>query len=80
MQVQPSPAVVSPATDNTSHGMDKLYPNVSRVLGGDNGFDPTDPSVQKAMRSLLSELKDLLSTAYQLDVTELSNNKKIILH
>jgi hypothetical protein len=29
------------------------------------------------MRSLLSELNDLLSTTYQLDVTELSNNKKI---
>jgi hypothetical protein len=72
-----SPAVVSPATEDKSHGMDKLYPNLSRALGGDNGFDPTDPSVRKAMRSLLSELNDLLSTTFQLDVTELSSNQKI---
>jgi hypothetical protein len=74
-----SPALVSPATENKSHGnnvkvsLDKLYPNLSCALGGDNGFDPTDPSVQKSMLSLI----DLLSTTYQLDVTELSNNKKI---
>ena len=29
------------------------------------------------MRSLLSELNDLLSTTFQLDVTELSSNQKI---
>jgi hypothetical protein len=74
-----SPAVVSPATEDKSHGhgMDKLYPNLLRALGGDNGFDPTDPSVRKAMGSLLSELNDLLSTTFQLDVTELLSNKKI---
>jgi hypothetical protein len=75
-----SPAVVSPAI-NKSRGdtvtMDKLYPNLSRALGGEKGFDPTIPSVQRSMCSLLSELNDLLSTTFQLDVTELSNNKKI---
>ncbi len=58
-------------------GMDKLYPNLLHALRGENGFDPTNPSVQKRMRSLLGEFNDLLSTTYQLDVTELSNNKKI---
>jgi hypothetical protein len=82
-RVQPSPALVSPATENKSHGnnvkvsLDKLYPNRSRALEGDNGFDPTNPSVRKSMRSLFSELNDLLSTTYQRDVTELLNNKKI---
>jgi hypothetical protein len=55
--------------------MDKLDLNLSRALGGDDGFNPTNPSVQKSMRSLLSELNDSLSTKYQLDVNGLSNNK-----
>ena len=56
--------------------MAKSYPHLVRALGvGEDGFDPTNPSVQKSMRSLLSELNDLLSTTYQLDVSGLSNNR-----
>ncbi len=39
--------VVSPATDTSCCGdvsMDKQYPNLSRALGGEDGFDPTNPS------------------------------------
>jgi hypothetical protein len=56
--------------------MAKLYPHLVRALGvGEDGFDPTNLSVQKSMRSLLSELNDLLSTTYQLDVSGLSNKR-----
>ena len=56
--------------------MAKPYPHLVRALGvGEDGFDPTNPSVQKSMRSLLSELNDLLSTTYQLDVSGLSNKR-----
>ncbi len=57
--------------------MNKPYPNLLHALGGENGFDPMNPSVQKLMRSLLSKLNYLPSTTYQLYVTELSNNKMI---
>jgi hypothetical protein len=56
--------------------MAKLYPHLVWALGvGEDGFNPTNPSVQKSMRSLLSELNDLLSTTYQLDVRGLSSNR-----
>ena len=55
----------------------KLYPHLSQALGvGEDGFDPrTNPFVQKSMRSLLSEINNLLSTPYQLDISGLSNKK-----
>jgi hypothetical protein len=53
----------------------KTYPHLSRALWGEDGcFDPTNPAVLKSMRSLLSELNDLLSSTYQLDVSGLSHN------
>jgi hypothetical protein len=73
-----SPAMVSlgmvkSGSDNVD--MDKLYPNLFQALRGEDGFDRTNPSVQKSMRSLLSKLNNLLSTTYQHDVNGLSNNK-----
>ena len=36
--------------------MAKLYPHLSQALGGgDDGFDPTDPSVRRSMHSLRRE-------------------------
>ncbi len=73
-----SPTMVSPGMVKTSGDdvdMDKLYPNLSWALGGENRFNLTNPLDQKSMRSLLSESHDLLSTTYQLDVNGLSNNK-----
>jgi hypothetical protein len=56
--------------DTAKSNMVKSYPHLLRALGvGEDGFDPTSPSVQKSMHSLLSELNDLLSTTYQLDVS-----------
>ena len=55
--------------------MAKSYPYLSRALGGEDGFDPTNPSVKRSMRGLLTELNELLSTEYQLDVNRISNNK-----
>ena len=56
--------------------MAKSYPHLLQALGvGEDGFDPTSPSAQKSMRSLLSELNNLLSTTYQLDVNRLSNKR-----
>jgi len=56
--------------------MAKSYPHLLQAFGaGEEGSDPTNPSVQKSMRSLLSESNNLLSTAYQLDVTGLSNKR-----
>jgi hypothetical protein len=54
----------------------KTYPHLSQALGGEDGcFNPTNPAVLKSMRSLLSELNDLLSSTYQLEVSGLSHNK-----
>jgi hypothetical protein len=54
----------------------KTYPHLLQALGGEDGcFDPTNPAVLRSMRSLLSELNDLLSSMYQLDVSGLSHNK-----
>ena len=62
--------------DMAKSNMAKLYPHLLRALGvGEDGFNPTNPSVQKSVRSRLSELNDLLSTAYQLDISGLSNKR-----
>jgi hypothetical protein len=62
--------------DMAKSKMAKLYPHLLWALGvGEDGFNPTNPSVQKSMHSLLSELNDLLSTTYQLDVSGLSNKR-----
>ncbi len=55
--------------------MAKSYPYLSRALGGEDGFDPTNPSLKRSMYGLLTELNKLLSTEYQLDVNGNSNNK-----
>jgi hypothetical protein len=57
--------------------MASSYPFKSKALGVEDGgcFDPTDPSVQKSMRCLLRELNALLSTTYELNTTDMSNNK-----
>jgi hypothetical protein len=69
---------ITPGDDNNmaKSNMAKSYPHLVRSLGvGEDGFDPTNPSIQKSMRSLLSELNNLLSTTYQLDVNGLSNKR-----
>jgi hypothetical protein len=69
---------ITPGDDDNmaKSNMAKSYPHLVRALGvGEDGFDPTKPSVQKSMRSLLSELNNLLSTTYQLDVSGLSNKR-----
>ena len=50
--------------------MAKLYPHLVQALGGEDGFDPTNPSVQKSMHCLLAELNHLLSTTYELNVSD----------
>jgi hypothetical protein len=70
--------VVSPATDTSCYGdvgMDKRYPYLSRALGGEDGFDLTNPSVKRSMCCLMTELNELLSTEYLLDINGISNNK-----
>ncbi len=56
--------------------MASSYPFLSKALGVEDGgcFDPTDPSVQKSMRSLLREVNALLSTTYELNTIDMSNN------
>ena len=53
---------------------DNDYPLLSRALGQEDGFDPSDPTIQKDMRALLSVLIDLLSTDYELNVIDFRNN------
>ena len=53
---------------------DNDYPLLSRALGQEDGFDPSDPTIQKDMRALLSVLIDLLSTDYELNVIDSRNN------
>jgi hypothetical protein len=55
--------------------MAKSYPHIARALGGEGGFDPTNPYVQKSMHCLLTELIHLLSTTYEVNVSDTSNNK-----
>ena len=69
---------ITPGVDDdmAKSDMAKLYPHLVPALGvGEDGFDPTNSSVQKSMRSLLSELNNLLSTTYQLDISGLSNKR-----
>ena len=70
--------IITPGEDENMKAysnMAKSYPYLSRALGGEDGFDPTNPSVKRSMRELLKELNELLSTEYQLDVNGISNNK-----
>ncbi len=46
--------------------MASLYLHLPKALGQETGVDPSDPSVQKSMRSPLRELNRLLSTACEL--------------
>jgi hypothetical protein len=55
--------------DMAKSDMAKSYPHLSRALGGEDGFDPTNPSVLKSMHSLLRELNGLLRTSYELNTT-----------
>jgi hypothetical protein len=55
--------------------IDKSYPYLSRALGGEDGYDPTNPSVKRCLCGLLTELNKLLSTEYQLDVNCIPNNR-----
>ena len=56
--------MVTPGDDNmVKPDIAKSYPYLSKALGGEEGFDPLDPSVQKSMRGLLREFNGLLSTA-----------------
>ncbi len=69
---------ITPGGDNnmSKFNMAKSYPHLSRALGmGEDGFDPINPSIQKSMHSLLSEINNLLNTKYQLDVSGLSNKR-----
>jgi hypothetical protein len=70
-------AITTPGDDNMAEcSMSKSYLHLSQALRGEDGcFDPTNPSVQKSMCNLLSELHNLLSSEYQLDVNRLSHNK-----
>jgi hypothetical protein len=54
-----------------------LYPRLCRALGLDKNdeFDPTDPSIQKSMVALLSELNRIFSTEYELVVRGYGNKK-----
>jgi hypothetical protein len=63
--------------DMAKPGMAKSYPHLLQALGGEKGFDPTNPSVQKSMHSLLRELNGLLSTSYELNTTGNMSNKVI---
>ncbi len=53
---------------------DNDYPLLSRALGQEDGFNPSDPTVQKDMQALLAELIDLLSMDYELNVIDSRNN------
>ncbi len=69
---------ITPGDDDNMAKSDiaKSYLHLLRALGvGEDGFNPTNPSVQKSICSLLSELNGLLSTTYQLDVSGLSNKR-----
>ena len=69
--------MITPGDDDlmVNSNMAKSYPYLSRALGGEDGFDTTNPSVKRSMRGLLTELNELLSTEYQLDVNGISSNK-----
>jgi hypothetical protein len=46
----------------------RLNPCLCQALGLDDGFNPTDPSIQKSMVALLTELNRLVSTEYELGI------------
>jgi hypothetical protein len=50
------------------------YPNLSRALGKEDGFNPADFTTQKIMRALLAELIELLIKDYELNVIDSANN------
>ena len=54
--------------------IDNNYPLLSCALGQEDGFNPSDPTIQKDMRALLAELIDLLGTDYELNVIDSRNN------
>ena len=68
---------VTPGNDNMMTKLDtaESYPYLLRALGGEDGFDPKNPSVQKSMHSLLDELNGILSTTYLLNVHDIWNKK-----
>jgi hypothetical protein len=53
------------------------YPSLSLIFGGKNGFDPTDPSVQKSIEILLTKQTDLFSTECELKVKDPVSYKSI---
>jgi hypothetical protein len=53
---------------------DNDYPHLSRALKQEDGFNPSEPTIQKDMRALLAELIDLLSTDYELNEIDSLNN------
>ena len=53
---------------------DNDYPLLSCALGQEDGFNPSDPTIQKDMRALLADLIYLLSTDYELNVIDSRNN------
>jgi hypothetical protein len=68
-------SVLSGDHDMANSDMVKSYPHLLKTLGLEDGFDPTDPHVQKSMCGLLAELNDILSTTYELNVSGISNKK-----
>jgi len=69
--------MITPGDDDlmANSNMAKSYPYLLRALGGEDGFDPTNPSVKRSMCGFLTELNELLSTEYQLDINGISNKK-----
>jgi hypothetical protein len=56
---------------------DSDYPLLCHALGQEDGFNPSDPTIQKDMRAKLAELIDLLSTDYELNVIDSRNNTSL---
>jgi hypothetical protein len=56
--------IITPGDDNmkANLNMAKSYPYPLRALGGEDGFDPTNPSVKRSICGLMTELNKLLST------------------
>jgi hypothetical protein len=53
---------------------DNDYPHLFCALQQEDGFNPSDPTIQNAMGALLTELSDLLTTDYELNVIDSANN------
>jgi hypothetical protein len=49
--------IITPGYDDmkANSNMAKSYPYLLRALGGEDGFDPTNPSVKRSMHELLKE-------------------------